>query len=506
MRTSTIRTVGLLAIATLLARCGGGGGGGAAPTAPVFYVANCQPADGANDVDPGVDIVLTLSEAVDPMTIRPDSVRVGVLGEGSPLGLVQIVPGSGDTVLRLAPIDPLSGSKQYAILVAAALRSATGHPIGGSLQFVFRTRATGGGGGVILPPASKLQGTIQRMRQGRRSHTATLLNDGRVLFCGGYVAATTVTDKGETFSTAGETFTLTTNRMVSPRAGHAAVRLQDGRVLLCGGYYEAAQGTLVSSATAEVYNPSSDTFTSVGSMTSQRGDHAATLLADGRVLVTGGSRLIGSNILDLSTVEIFNPTMGTFSAAPHDLLHTHATHAVVNLGDGRFLVVGGSDSDLRPEIYLAIDGTFSAITPAASDTGRFGAAVATYLDGQVAVVGGEAQGQVLNFVPATTTLSNSGSPTSMPRAYATVSRIAPGQMLVAGGIDYIDGNYVQPSCDLIVEGGLSGSTTYATAVRFPTGMAMHTATVLPDGRVLFAGGVNSIYGDPEFDGAYLYTP
>jgi hypothetical protein len=512
MRASFLRSAGLprlalIGVALLLTRCGGGGGS-PPPAAPVFFVTSAQPADGATEVDPSVDIVLTLSEAVDLSTVGPEAVRVGVLGEGSPLGLVQVKPGTGDTVLLLAPLAPLSPGKQYAILVSTFLRSATGHAIGGTLQFVFRSRngGGGGGGGVVTPPASRLAGTTERMRQGRRSHTATLLDDGRVLLAGGYIAGTTVTNKGEVFSTAGQSFTLLSNRMASPRASHAAAKLRDGRVLLCGGYYEVSSGTLVSSSSAEIFDPSAGTFVAVGSMTTQRVDHAATLLSNGKVLVTGGSRLVGTFLEDLATAELFDPSTGTFSAAPAGLVHTHATHAVVDLADGRFLVVGGSDTDLRPELYSELTGAFTAIAPASSDIGRFGAAVARHFDGVVTVVGGEAQGQVLNFLPSTSTLTNSGSPTTMPRAYATVSPIGSGRMLVCGGIDYTNLNYVEPSCDLIVEGGLSGSATYPTAVRFPTGMAFHTATVLFDGRVLFCGGINSNAGQPEFDGAYLFTP
>lgn len=506
MSKSFLRAAGFVSLALLLARCGGGGAGPKTTPPPIFFVTGTLPAGGESAADPAGKIFVTFSEALDLATFTPDAVRVGILGEGGSPSVVEVMPDSGNTVIRVSPLAPLASGTTYTILVATSLRSANGNVIGGALQFLFRTRSTTGGGGVILPPASSLSATTQRMRQGRRSHTATLLNDGRVLLCGGYVVGTTVTDKGELFSAQDGSFTLTSGRMTSPRASHAAVRLKDGRVLLCGGYYEVGQGSLVSSASAEVYSPTTGTFTAVGSMTSQRVDHVATLLPSGRVLVTGGSRLVGTFVEDLSSVELFDPTTSTFSVAPSRLVHTHATHAVIDLADGRFLVVGGSDTDLRPETYTPLDGVFTAIAPAAGDSGRFGAAVARYADGQVTVVGGEASGQVLNFVPATTTLLNSGSPTTMPRAYATVSPIGNGRMLVAGGIDYTNLNYVEPSCDLIVEGGISGSATYATVVRFPTGMAFHTATVLTDGRVLFAGGVNSTAGQPEFDGAYLYTP
>jgi len=507
MRTSPLKTAGLLVLALCSVRCGGGGGGGSPAPAPVFFISKIVPAADATGVALDAHVFLTLSKPVDTTTIRPDSVQVGILGEGAVLGLVGIVAGSANKLLELAPVTLLGASKEYGVVVSADLRSVDGDPIDGVRQFFFRTVASGGGGGgVVLPPASRLQPTNQRLRQGRRSHTATLLFDDRVLLCGGYTAGTTVTDKAETFEGAGQSFTLLAGRMKAPRASHAAARLLDGRVLLCGGYREVSVGSLASSATAEIFDPVTNTFTSTAPMSTERVDHAATLLPDGRVLVTGGSRLLGQTIVDLASAEIFSPTTGTWSPAPFDLVHTHATHAVVDLSDGRFLVVGGSDTDLRPEIYTTSTGTFTAFAEASLDTGRFGAAVARWSDGDVAIVGGEAQGQVLDFRRATTFLLNTGSPTTVPRAYATASALSGSRLLVAGGLDYTNGNQVLPTCDLIVEGGLSGSTTYATDVRFPTGMAMHTATVLSDGRILFAGGINATVGQPELDGAYLYTP
>ena len=204
-------------------------------------------------------------------SMRPESVRVGLFGAGGALGIASLVAGTGNRVLELAPLEPLAGGTQYAVLVSGALRSTSGHAIGGTLQFPFRTRTGSGGGGVVPPPPSQLQATVGRLRQGRRSHTATGLDDGRVLLCGGYVAGTTVTDKGELFDPGTTTFSLIADRMAAPRAGHAAAKLRDGRVLLCGGFYEASVGSLNATAGAELFDPATDTFTEVGADDTSRG-------------------------------------------------------------------------------------------------------------------------------------------------------------------------------------------------------------------------------------------
>ncbi|HZI88660.1 MAG TPA: kelch repeat-containing protein, partial [Pyrinomonadaceae bacterium] len=95
--------------------------------------------------------------------------------------------------------------------------------------------------------------------------------------------------------------------MGAERRGHTATSLSDGRVLIAGG--ENAAGQLSES---EIFDPTSGTFSSGGSMTAARADHAAVRLADGRVLITGGRNGSGT----LGTSEIFDPATGTFSSGP----------------------------------------------------------------------------------------------------------------------------------------------------------------------------------------------
>jgi hypothetical protein len=462
-----------------------------------------DPAHGAVGVAEDATISVTFSKAIDVSTVKQgDSVRVGQIGGGAEVfGTTFVVPGSGDRVLELVPDDLLAASTTYTILVSTRLRSVDGEAVGGGSAFSFQT-----GGGFGLPGPANLRETANRLSVGRRSHAATLLLDGRVLVTGGFVQGTMVTDRAERFHPATESFTLLPGVMTQPRAGHSATRLGNGRVLLAGGWYEISPGTLNAAWTAEVYDPATATFSPVGNMRKQRVDHAAHLLPDGRVLVTGGSVNSGMFLEDHDDAEVFDPATGTWSDWPHLMTHARATHGMVDMGDGRWLLAGGSDTDLRPDVFTVATGRFTPVAQAAEDYGRFGAAMDRFTDGDVAIVGGEAVGSVLHFDRQASFLLNTGSGTDRPRAYGTVTRFAPDKMLVAGGLDFGNGGFVLPTTDLIVQGGPGGSRTYRTPMAFPTGMASHTATLLNDGRVLFCGGLNSTGGMPELTGGYLFTP
>src|SRR5262249_28742599 len=119
----------------------------------------------------------------------------------------------------------------------------------------------------------------------RQRHTATLLQDGRVLVTGGMVGveSSTATASAEIYDPVTGTWSLTGN-MMKARSRHTATLLPNGKVLIAGG-----RGTnTLSRSSAELYDPATGVFTLTGAMADARDNFSANLLADGRVLVSGG--------------------------------------------------------------------------------------------------------------------------------------------------------------------------------------------------------------------------
>jgi len=126
------------------------------------------------------------------------------------------------------------------------------------------------------------------------------------------------------------TFTPTGN-LTTPRGGHTATLLQDGRVLIAGG----GVNSLASIASAELYDPSTGAFTAAGNMTTSRRGHIATLLQDGRVLIAGG---YGTE----ASAELYDPSTGTFTATGDMIAAGPGWPSTATLlGNGKVLIAGG---------------------------------------------------------------------------------------------------------------------------------------------------------------------
>jgi WD40 repeat protein len=196
------------------------------------------------------------------------------------------------------------------------------------------------------PATGTFTPTKGSMETARVYHTATLLSDGKVLISGGFGGGATLAT-AEIFDPASGSFTPT-GSMESARAYHAATLLKGGKVLVTGG---------TGLATAELFDPATGTFTPTkGSMETARFRHTGTLQNDGTILIAGGDIVPRvdsvpgySNtrpLLSLATAELFDPASETFT--PTGTLQTaRFGHTATLLNGGKVLVTGGRDETVQ---------------------------------------------------------------------------------------------------------------------------------------------------------------
>jgi hypothetical protein len=275
------------------------------------------------------------------------------------------------------------------------------------------------------------------MRLSRVGHQAVRLQDGRVLVAGG--ESTNVTATAELFDPATGTFTPTGN-MGTPRTTFAATLLGDGRVLVTGGF-----GPSTVQQTAELLDPTSRRFQSTGQLTGPRQLHAAVRLPDGRVVLLGG---LDRNNEFVTAVEIYDPATGRF-ARHGELVEGHSEPTATLLPDGRILVVGGFSeivnrdwaSEDSVEVYDPTTGQ-STVTDRLPEP-RAGHAAATLSDGRVLIVGGVhrklgAPSRPLTSVLLIDPVTGKVIPTDLttsPRGWPMAAELGDGRVLLAGGWD-----------------------------------------------------------------------
>ena len=340
----------------------------------------------------------------------------------------------------------------------------------------------------------------------RFEHTATLLRNGKVLVAGGAIdEERTELKSAELYDPATGRWTAT-GSMHWPRARHSATLLADGRVLVAGGF---CQGMTMKGcppvgdpdgaiAEAEIYDPGAGKWTLTGSMTTPRFLHTATLLASGRVLVAGAEHAPDA-ILD--SAELFDPNTGTWTATG-SMHHARTQNVAAMLPDGKVLVAGGSGpvspTSATPHDLLASAELYDPATSAWTETGSlitkrsFVTLVASLADGRVMVVGGDGPGDPVLasaeiYDEKTGAWTETGS-LANARDLMTSTLLPDGRILVAGGfVGSESAGYTSVAPTELFD---PAAGTWAYAGDLPTPRVLTAATLLRNGKVLIAGGTN----------------
>jgi|GEM_PF-2721211 N-acetylneuraminic acid mutarotase len=196
----------------------------------------------------------------------------------------------------------------------------------------------------LFDPATDTFSAVAPMNTARAGHTATLLADNSVLVTGGATQNSTPTylASGEVYDPASNSWTAVNNQMSVARGGHSASLLDNGEVLIAGTVLAYnGQGCGSTCAATDLYDPTTNSFVATGNLNTARYDQAASILANGQVLVTGGC--CGNNGTPLSSAELYNPSQGSWSTTA-SLQVPRTGHAAVYLTDGRILIAGGASS------------------------------------------------------------------------------------------------------------------------------------------------------------------
>ena len=312
----------------------------------------------------------------------------------------------------------------------------------------------------------------------RKDHAVVILGDGRVMVAGGRSSG-----GGQRVPRlkSAELYDPATGRweylalMVNADLGReypAATLLGDGRVLVTGG----ANSSNDPQKTTEIYDPAADAWTAGPKLKVWRWKHTHTLLGDGRVLIVGGT----DDLTQLDRVSVYDPATNEISSvAP--LAEGRSNHAAVLLDDGRVLVAGGGKRELEDAI------TSAEIYDPASDSWSFAGRLSEprlfpvsvkLLDGKVLVAGGKGKLKGVDIFDPETGRWSTTCPMSVGRSDFAGSLLDDGRVLVSGGEGNLDSTEIYDPW----------TGEWSPGPRMNLSRNRHRQTTLPDGRVLITGG------------------
>lgn len=294
------------------------------------------------------------------------------------------------------------------------------------------------------------------------------------------------------------------------RNSHVATVLSDGRVLVTGGYSPSAGNGGYNVQTAEIYDPGTNSWTTTGSTANGRNDHAGVLLANGKVLVAGG---VNANICAGDTsAELYDPVTGTWSFTGSIPFATTGLTLTV-LGDGKVLLAGGGNRCggvfSSAAVYDPVAGTWSLT--GSMTQGREWHSAVLLSNGKVLVAGGLgssspfpslSSAEIYDPVSGTWTATGSMATTRFGSVTPFLTRLSDGRVMAAAGSS---GNGFGSSPNgPQVEIYDPATGTWSPTGSMSVGRAGGTFSLLSDGKILVAGGSDAT--PATHSSAELYDP
>jgi hypothetical protein len=343
----------------------------------------------------------------------------------------------------------------------------------------------------------------------RRDQTTTLLWDGRVLVTGGRGRDGAPLASAEVYDPAAGEWSAT-GEMGTPRYGHTASVLIDGRVLVTGGSGCRRNCTEADAyATAEIYDPVSETWSQTTNMAASRQGHAAAVLADGRVLVAGGRGIDGGSAdpparfpPSLRSSELYDPRTGHWSPLPPMHRGRAGQHSLA-LWDGRVVMAGGYEGTvvqyddelsegsvaqygLTPETVEVFDPVTGAWTLSPRATITNIEWVGAQSDGTLLVAGGLYQDRVQLYDPDRQRWSAPVDRDPMAPDRSTLVLLDDTRLLATGGLsDEEDADVAAAGTTALLH---IDTESWKAVAEMTTPRVRHAAVRLSNGSVLVYGG------------------
>jgi Domain of unknown function (DUF1929)/Fibronectin type III domain/Kelch motif len=422
---------------------------------------------------------------------------------GSPITSYTITPYAGSVA---QPATVVSGSPPATTAVVSGLTNGT--------TYTFTVSATNAIG-TSQPSAPSGQMTPSPDPQGQWSSLQTfpmvalssiLMDNGNFIFWDGWQQP----QPTEVWNPAApQTFT-TINAPDSVFCDGAA-QLPDGRIIIVGGYGGLTTRQLGIVDTS-IFDPATNTWTRVANMNLPRWYPTLTELSDGRYVAISGSSTDATHWAD--TPEVYDPTANTWtllSKISTSQVHEEEYPFSYLIPNGNILNIGPSE-----DVTNELDVNNQTWTQIAGSSGVVNGSSVQYLPGKILYSGGASSVKNATSAQATTAVLDTNAATPVwrqtapmlnPRVYHTLTMLANGQVLAVGGGTTSDQQVITTGV-LPTEIWDPASETWSAAAPIAAARSYHsTAVLMPDGRVLVAGGGHpNGLGDAGQDSSQIYSP